>query len=120
MEGIGAAAGAGFDAIGAGDVAGFASPAVVADLAGFATAGAYQSFTPLCPLHAPDLLAAVLYVPSLHIPVEPEGAPAGACAIIPCETTSPANTTMHRMPVVIDILTIFVGSRKPLYGNRVS
>jgi hypothetical protein len=47
------------------------------------------------------LLAAVEYVPSLHCPVDPEGALAGACAINACEAINPAATTIHRIVVFI-------------------
>ena len=44
------------------------------------SAAAYHVLMPLWPLHAPDFNAAVVKLPSLHTPVEPVGAPAGACA----------------------------------------
>jgi hypothetical protein len=44
-------------------------------------AAAYHVSTPLCPLHAPCLVAVVVNVPSLHLPVTPAGAPEGAWAI---------------------------------------
>jgi len=52
--------------------------AVVAVALGEADAAAYQVSTPLCPLHAPCLVGVVVKDPSLHFPVVPAGAPAGA------------------------------------------
>ena len=69
---VGAAAGAG-----AGVTAGFGDGAGAA--AGV-EAAAYQVSIPLWPRHAPCFVAAVVKVPSLHFPVVPAGAPAGACA----------------------------------------
>ena len=45
-----------------------------------ATSSPYQSFTPLRPRHAPFFSALEEYVPSLHIPIVPVGAPAGGGA----------------------------------------
>lgn len=102
-------AGAGPDAAatGAGAAAGAAFPALAVDAAGAAAAGAaalfaaagaaagaaaYQSLIPWCPRQAPDFVAAVVYVPSLHCPVEP----AGACARTTCDAIRPAATKLNR------------------------
>lgn len=103
--GAGAAAGAGVGAglaagAAAGGVAGFA---IGADFfAGAAAEAANQLFTPLWPRHAPDLLDVVAYVPSLQRPVEPAGAPAGACATQSCEIRSPDRRAKLQTVVFID------------------
>jgi hypothetical protein len=60
-----------------GVAAGAAEDAVAAAF-GVVDAAAYQVSTPLCPLHAPCLVGVVVKDPSLHFPVVPAGAPAGA------------------------------------------
>ena len=70
-------------------------------------ASAYHSFTPLCPLQAPFLSVAVEYVPSLHIPMLPAGASAGAAAnalavaIAPDRQTTLRNSFMQSFSAVI-------------------
>ena len=82
--GVAAGVGAGIAAEGfaAGVDAGAAAAVGAAPAVPGAFTGAveYHVCTPLCPLHAPLLLAAIEYVPSLQIPFAPDGAPAGACA----------------------------------------
>ena len=56
--------------------AGAAEDVVAAALG--AVAAAYQVSMPLWPLHAPCLVGVEVKVPSLHLPVVPAGAPAGA------------------------------------------
>jgi hypothetical protein len=84
------AAGCGGGAAGA--TAGLAGAAVVVGAFEGAAAGAlfeavlsYQSFTPPWPEHAPRFEGALVYVPSLHSPVEP----AGACALLVAATIMP-------------------------------
>jgi len=111
---VGAAAGVGAGlagaavaaGVGAGIAAGFAAAAVGAGAA--AGAAAYHVCTPLCPRHAPALLAAVEYVPSLQIPFAPAGAPAGACAIaLPAHTASaPASIKLIVFIAVLEGLQI--------------
>src|SRR5487761_819717 len=48
---------------------------------------------PLCPRQAPFLLAALVYVPSLHCPVDP----AGACASATFTASNPAATVNKRV-----------------------
>jgi hypothetical protein len=55
-----------------------------------ALSAAYHSLTPLWPWHAPFLLAAELQEPSLHWPVVPAGALAGAAAWTDAETKNPS------------------------------
>ena len=64
----------------------------VAPGVGFGSALPYQSFTPLCPEQAPDLVAPEWYVPSLQSPVDPAGAPAGTCAHAPIDISNPVTT----------------------------
>jgi hypothetical protein len=54
-----------------------------------ATSSPYQSFTPLRPRHAPFFSALEEYVPSLHIPIVPVGAPAGGAAKTLADAMSP-------------------------------
>jgi hypothetical protein len=93
-----AIAGAGFAiGVGAGIAAAFEVAATGAPFdAADAGAAAYHVCTPLCPRHAPLFEAAVEYVPSLQIPFEPAGAPAGACAIAPA-------APIARTPIIINI-----------------
>ena len=49
-----------------------------AEVLGAVVAAAYQVSMPLCPRHAPCLVGVEVKVPSLHLPVVPAGAPAGA------------------------------------------
>ncbi len=68
-------------AVFAGIVAGAgADAAVVLAGVGAAAAAANQSFTPLWPAQAPFFVSLDVYEPSLHKPVKPLGAAAGACA----------------------------------------
>ena len=60
----------------------------------------YHSFTPWCPRHAPCLLAAVEYVPSLQSPVDPAGGV--VWAIAHCAPTSPIATAIKRIAVFIN------------------
>jgi hypothetical protein len=64
--GAGAAAGAGVEAV------------ALAEELDVPASAAYQVSTPLCPRQAPCFLGVEVNVPSLHFPVVPAGAPAGA------------------------------------------
>jgi len=88
---------------GAVDFAAGAAAGVVEALAG--AAAPFHSFTPPCPEQAPDLDAAVVYVPSLHSPVEP----AGAWALLLSEMINPA--------VMIDAATMSFIAFTPNVGR---
>ena len=82
--GAGAATGAGRVVMAGAGAAGAAAGAgaVFAGLAGAAVAP-YHSFTPLWPRQAPDLEAALVLVPSLHMPLAPAtGAAEGAAGAL--------------------------------------
>ena len=97
--GAGVGAGDGVDfAAGVGIGAAFAAGV----FAGVAAAAANQVLTPLWPLQAPDLLAAVEYVPSLQSPVAPAGAPAGACAMQSWEAKRPVKSAIELIILFID------------------
>ena len=78
----GAAAGAVVDAVGWAFVVAAAAEAP------------YQSFTPLCPAHAPLFVAFDVYEPSLHKPVDPVGAAEGTCANATVDAKRPATRVM--------------------------
>lgn len=63
------------------------------------SAAAYHSLTPLCPWHAPFLLAAEDHEPSLQSPVVPAGAVAGACANAAPQAMKPNVVTIDKSSV---------------------
>ena len=78
LEGFGAGAVAGALVAVAGAGVGFEAGAEAGAAEEVAALAANQVFTPWCPRHAPFFVAVLVYEPSLHCPVEPAGAPAGA------------------------------------------
>ena len=85
--GVAAAGATAFDGAPAGttalvdaDAAALAADAAALAAGVVAVAAPIQVLTPLWPEQAPAFTAALLKLPSLHTPVVPAGAPAGACA----------------------------------------
>lgn len=79
--------------------------AALEEALGAALAAAYQLSTPLCPLHAPCFVGVEVKVPSLHLPVVPAGAPAGAWARrMHGERRSPTTTPCRILAFIFTVL----------------